>query len=115
MGNTLHIQIKHEIEYGECGFNWQITELQHLLKDNGCSILDNLNDDGIGDWEIDECEFKNAVQKISEMDASAIRAYFPDYLENITDEKFKEQVVSLLKKFVTTGDCRNGYYIFSWF
>ena len=100
MGNRIHVQIRREIEYGDCGFNWQIDELKRLLEDSGCDVLETLNDDAVGDWEIPE----------------EIRSYFDaDYVGRATDEEFRDEVVSTLRRFEQTGDHRNGFYHFSWF
>lgn len=116
MGNRLHIQIKHEIEYGEEGFNWQIGELYNLLNECECDIYGTLNEDCVGDWEIPEEEFKSAIEKISEMRPEAVRKYFDkDYVGNDSDEVFKKKVLSLLRTFAETGDHGTGYYHLSWF
>ena len=64
MGNRIHVQIRREIEYGDCGFNWQIDELKRLLEDSGCDVFEALNDDAVGDWEIPEDQFRAAVDNI---------------------------------------------------
>lgn len=116
MGNRIHVQIKHEIEYGDCGFNWQIDELMKLLSDSGCDICGSLNDDCVGDWEISEEQFHAAVDDIESKSAEEIRRYFDeDFVGGSTDEEFKKDVVSTLRKFEKTGDHRNGFYHFSWF
>lgn len=63
MSNTLHIVTKHVVEYGNSDFNWQHHEMHKLLRDKGCHINETLNEDAVGDWEIDELEFKDAVKK----------------------------------------------------
>ena len=116
MGNRIHIQIRREIEYGDCGFNWQIEELMSLLSDSGCEICGSLNDDCVGDWEIPEEQFRDAVEDIAGKSAGEIRRYFEsDFVGNLTDEEFKEEVVSTLRRFEQTGDHKSGFYHFSWF
>lgn len=116
MGNLIHVQIKHEIKYGDCGFNWQIDELEELLKDNGCDIYGSLNDDSVGDWEIPDEQFVNAVNKIEKKDAREIKEYFdPDFTGKESEEEVKKYVVTTLRRFAETGDHRNGYYHFSWY
>lgn len=116
MPNLCHVHIKHEIEYGSSGFNWQINSLKSLLENADCSVNGELNDDGIGDWEIEERGFKSAVEAIKGMPAKKVSGFFSkDYVGNDAPEKFKEYVVSLLESFLTTGDHRDGYYHFSWY
>ena len=116
MGNRIHIQTKHEIEYGESGFNWQIDELKRLLEDSGCSINDSLNEDAVGDWEISEDQFREAINDIETKSAEEIRSYFDsDYVGLSTDEEFKDEVISILRRFEKTGDHKNGFYHFTWF
>ena len=116
MGNRIHIQIRREIEYGDCGFNWQIDELKRLLEDSGCDVFETLNDDAVGDWEIPEDQFRAAVDDIGTKSAEKIRSYFDsDYVGRSTDEEFRDEVVSTLRRFEQTGDHRNGFYHFSWF
>ena len=116
MGNRIHIQIRREIEYGDCGFNWQIEELMSLLSDSGCEICGSLNDDCVGDWEIPEDQFRAAVDNIGTKSPEEIRSYFDaDYVGRATDEEFKDEVISTLRRFEQTGDHRNGFYHFSWF
>lgn len=115
MSNRLHVHIKHEIKYGACGFNWEVDEVRRLLEHAGCSICGELNEDAIGDWEIDESQFKEAVKEIKKMPAEKIAAFFSkDYVTEPLDE-FKERVTALLQDFVDTGDHHNGSYHFSWF
>ena len=115
MGNTIHVQIKHEIEYGADGFNWEIGELKNLLEDNGCSVFGVL-EDCRGDWEVQDSEFEDAVKRIEETPAETVRHYFSDdFTGERSAEEVKTIVVSLLKQFVQTGDHRSGYYHFSWF
>lgn len=116
MGNRIHVQIKREIEYGDYGFNWQIEELMSLLSDCGCEICGSLNDDCVGDWEIPEEQFLTAVEDIAKKSAEEIKGYFDtDFIGRASDEEFKEDVVSTLRRFAETGDHRNGFYHFSWF
>lgn len=116
MGNVIHVHIKHEIEYGDNGFNWQIDELRSLLEDSGCYICGELNDDSIGDWEIPDDQFIEAIKHISNKSEEEIRRYFEkDYHEKMPNGKFKEYVVNTLRTFAKTGDHRKGYYHFSWF
>ena len=116
MGNRIHVQIRRKIEYGDCGFNWQIEELMSLLSDSGCEICGSLNDDCVGDWEIPEEQFREAVDDIGTKSAEEIRSYFDsDYARRSTDEEFRDEVVSTLRRFEQTGDHRNGFYHFSWF
>ena len=116
MGNRIHVQIRREIEYGDCGVNWQIDELKRLLEDSGCDVLETLNDDAVGDWEIPEDQFRAAVDDIEAKSAEEIRSYFDsDYVGRATDEEFRDEVVSTLRRFEQTGDHRNGFYHFSWF
>ena len=45
-----------------------------------------------------------------------IRSHFDsDYVGRSTDEEFRDEVVSTLRRFEQTGDHRNGFYHFSWF
>lgn len=116
MGNRIHIHIKHEIEYGEEGFNWQIEGLRMLLEKCGCYINDTLNEDCIGEWEIYEGEFQNAVKQIEGMTPKEVCKYFDNsFLEGDTMENTKKYVVDMLRKFEITGDHHKGYYHFSWF
>ena len=116
MGNRIHIQIKREIEYGDYGFNWQIEELMSLLSDSGCEICGSLNDDCVGDWEIPEEQFREAVENIANKSAMEVMSYFDnDFVGRTPVEEFKEEVVSTLRRFEQTGDHRNGFYHFSWF
>ena len=116
MGNRIHVQIKREIEYGDSGFNWQIEELMSLLSDSGCEVCGSLNDDCVGDWEIPEEQFREAVDDIASKSAGEIRRYFDeDFVGRSADEEFKENVVSTLRRFEQTGDHRSGFYHFSWF
>ena len=116
MGNRIHVQIKREIEYGDYGFNWQIEELMSLLSACGCEICGSLNDDCVGDWEIPEEQFQNAVEDIAKKSAEEIKGYFDsDFIGRTSDEEFKEDVVSTLRRFAEKGDHRNGFYHFSWF
>ena len=110
MGNTLHIHKKHIIEYGGDGLNWCVWETERLLKDKGCYICGSLNDDCIGDWEIDCGEFKDAVEKIKKMPADELRKYFPRYRKEDSDEKLKNDIVKLFQTFIDTGDTNTGYY-----
>lgn len=115
MSNCLHVCIKHEIEYGASGFNWQMDEVKNLLKSAGCETFGELNDDNIGDWEVDDIMFQNAVKKIKKMPKEKIASFFhKDYVGEDLDE-FKKDVIELLQKFIDTGDHNNGYYHFSWF
>ena len=115
MSNTLHIVTKHVVEYGNSGFNWQHNEMHKLLRDKGCHINETLNEDAVGDWEIDEFEFKAAVRKIKRMPVDKLKSYFPDFRKEDDGKTFKKHVVRVLDEFVNTGDCSNGYYHFSWF
>ena len=116
MGNRIHIQIKREIEYGDYGFNWQIEELMSLLSDSGCEICGSLNDDCVGDWEIPEEQFREAVENIANKSAMEVMSYFDnDFVGRIPAEEFKDDVVSTLRRFEQTGDHRSGFYHFSWF
>lgn len=116
MGNTIHVHIKHEIEYGADGFNWEINELKSLLEDNGCSVYGELNEDGVGDWEVQDSEFEDAVELIEAKPAETVRQYFShDFNGERSAEDVKTIVVSLLKQFAQTGDHRSGFYHFSWF
>ena len=116
MGNRIHIQIKREIEYGDYGFNWQIEELMSLLSDSGCEICGSLNDDCVGDWEIPEGQFREAVENIANKSAMEVMSYFDnDFVGRMPAEEFKDDVVSTLRKFEETGDHKNGFYHFSWF
>ena len=116
MGNRIHIQIKREIEYGDYGFNWQIEELMSLLSDSGCEICGALNDDCVGDWEIPEEQFREAVENIANKSAMEVMSYFDkDFVGRMQAEEFKDDVVSTLRRFEQTGDHRSGFYHFSWF
>ena len=116
MGNTIHVQIKHEIEYGAEGFNWEIDELKSLLEDNGCSVYGELDEDCRGDWKVQDSEFEDAVKRIEETPAETVRQYFSgDFTGKRSAEEIKSIVVSLLKQFVQTGDHRRGYYHLTWF
>lgn len=116
MGNTIHVQIKREIEYGAEGFNWAINELKSLLEDNGCFVYGELDEYCRGDWEVQDSEFEDAVKRIEETPAETVRHYFSDdFTGERSAEEVKTIVVSLLKQFVQTGDHRSGYYHFSWF
>lgn len=116
MGNRIHIQIKREIEYGDYGFNWQIEELMSLLSDSGCEIYGSLNDDCVGDWEIPEEQFHEAVENIANKSAMEVMSYFDnDFVGRMQAEEFKDDVVSTLRRFEQTGDHRSGFYHFSWF
>ena len=76
MGNRIHVQIRREVEDGDCSFNWQIDELERLLEDSGCDVLETLNDDAVGDWEIPEDQFRAAVDDIGTKSTEEIRSYF---------------------------------------
>ena len=116
MGNRIHIQIKREIEYGDYGFNWQIEELMSLLSDSGCEICGSLNDDCVGDWEIPEEQFREAVENIANKSSMEVMSYFDnDLVGRMQAEEFKDDVVSTLRRFEQTGDYRSGFYHFSWF
>lgn len=115
MSNCLHVHIKHEIEYGSNGFNWQNDQMKSLLNDAGCNINGELNDEAIGDWEIEETEFRNAVREIKRMPAKKIASYFRKDFVGEDLESFKKDVTTLLQEFVDTGDHHEGYYHFSWF
>ena len=116
MGNRIHIQIKREIEYGDYGFNWQIEGLMSLLSDSGCEICGSLNDDCVGDWEIPEEQFREAVENIANKSAMEVMSYFDnDFVGRMQAEEFKDDVVSTLRRFEQTGDHRSGFYHFSWF
>ena len=116
MGNRIHIHIKHEIEYGDYGFNWQIEGLRMLLEHCGCYINDNLNEDCIGEWEIYDEEFKDAVKQIEGMTPKEVCNYFDDsFLDGDTIENTKKYIVDKLRNFEITGDHHKGYYHFSWF
>ena len=116
MGNRIHVQIRREIEYGDYGFNWQIDELKRLLEDSGCDVFESLNEDAVGDWEIPEEQFKQAVDDIETKSAEEIGCYFNrDFIGSATYEEFKKEVVTTLRCFERTGDHRKGYYHFSWF
>lgn len=116
MSNTLHIITKRVIEYGGSDFNWQIEPLEDLFRDCGCCVVGTLNEDGIGDWEIEETEFQQAVRKVEAMDAAKLKSFFyTDYVGEETDEQFKNEVVQMLREFEQTGDHLSGYYHFSWF
>ena len=116
MGNRIHVQIRREIEYGDCGFNWQIDELKRLLEDSGCDVFETLNDDAVGDWEIPEEQFREAVEDIANKSAMEVMSYFDnDFVGRTPVEEFKEEVVSTLRRFEQTGDHRSGFYHFSWF
>ena len=123
MNNLIHIQTVRHIEYGAAGFNWQVNELQKLLAHTGCDIKETLNDDCVGDWEIEETEFQEAVKKISAMNKDEIASFFrnddqfwkhEDIVGRDT-EAFRNEVIEMLKKFADTGDHSSGYYHFSWF
>ena len=116
MGNRIHVQIRREIEYGDYGFNWQIDELKRLLEDSGCDVFESLNEDAVGDWEIPEEQFKQAVEDIAKKSAEEIKGYFDtDFIGRASDEEFKEDVVLTLRRFAEKGDHGNGFYHFSWF
>ena len=116
MGNRIHIQIKREIEYGDYGFNWQIEELMSLLSDSGCEICGSLNDDCVGDWEIPEEQFREAVENIANKSSMEVMSYFDnDFVGRMQAEEFKDDVVSTLRRFEQTGDHKNGFYHFRWF
>lgn len=115
MGNRLHVCIKHEIEYGADGFNWEIDGVENLLEEAGCSINGELNEDAIGDWEAQDTKFQEAVKEIKRMPAEKIASFFrKDYVGKDL-ESFKKHVTTLLQEFVDTGDHHDGYYHFSWF
>ena len=115
MGNRLHIHTKHEIEYGSESFNWQMNGLYELLNDAGCEICGQLNDDAVGDWEIDEEQFIEAIKQIRKMSSDNIATYFDrDYVRDDLDE-FKKEVIADLQRFADTGDHHDGFYHFSWF
>ena len=87
-----------------------------LLTDCGCEICGSLNDDCVGDWEILEEQFRAAVDNIGTKSPEEIRSHFDsDYVGRSTDEEFRDEVVSTLRRFEQTGDHRNGFYHFSWF
>lgn len=116
MGNRIHVQIKREIEYGDCGFNWQIDELKRLLEDSGCDIFGTLNEDCVGDWEIPEEQFQQALNDIEAKSAEEIGSYFERcFIGSATNEEFKKDVITTLRCFEQTGDHKTGYYHFSWF
>ena len=70
----------------------------------------------MGDWEIPEEQFREAVEDIAGKSAEEIRRYFDeDFVGSSTPEEFKEDVVSTLRRFEQTGDHRSGFYHFSWF
>lgn len=116
MSNCMHVHIKHEIEYGEYAFNWQMNGIKDLLNSVGCEVFGELNDDGIGDWEIEAEQLKSAIEKIKTLDNKTVLRYFDtDYVNGGDKDKFKEHVVEVLTLFVSKGDCHDGYYHFSWF
>ena len=116
MGNRIHVQIRREIEYGDYGFNWQIDELKRLLEDSGCDVFESLNEDAVGDWEIPEEQFREAVEDIANKSAMEVMSYFDnDFVGRMQAEEFKDDVVSTLRRFEQTGDHRSGFYHFSWF
>ena len=56
------------------------------------------------------------MDNIEAKSAEEIRSYFDsDYVGRATDEEFRDEVVSTLRRFEQTGDHRNGFYHFSWF
>lgn len=115
MGNTIHVHIKHVIEYSDGHFNWQHEELANLLKKHGCEIYSRLDEDAVGEWEISEEQFKDAVAAIEKSPATEIRECFCDFRNDRGAEQFKEEVVNLLRIFERNGDHRDGFYHFSWF
>ena len=117
MGNRLHIQIKREIEYGACGFNWQHFGLERLLSDCcDCDVHGTLDEDACGEWEIEESQFQEAVKRVEAMDAEKLKSYFDsDYAGRFSAEDFKKETVETLKEFERTGDHHSGFYHFSWF
>lgn len=115
MGNRLHVHTKHIIEYGANGFNWQIESVRNLLEEAGCTVNGELNDDAVGDWEAEENEFREAVEKTACMDENKIASFFDKGYPDKDKKEFKNRVVKLLKTFAETGDTSDGYYHFSWF
>lgn len=116
MGNKIHIQTKHVIVYGDSGFNWQWENLKELLETYGCLDLYEAQNDNSIEWKIPEEQFHDAIEEIAKENAKEIRNFFnKSFLENYTDEEFKDYVVSKLKTFEETGDHKSGFYHFSWF
>ena len=115
MSNTLHIHLLHEINYGSHGFNGQMTGLYGLLTDCGCEIEGELNDDSVGDWEIEEGQFIEAIKRIRKLPAETVAGYFNEEYVGDDKKKFKKDIISCLQRFADTGDHHNGYYYFSWF
>lgn len=115
MGNRLHIQTRHEIEYGSCGFNWEMDGLERLLTDAGCCIGGELDSDACGDWEITEEQFLEAVRAVEGMAPEEVAACFSEDYRSASPEDIKAETVALLKEFASTGDHHDGIYHFSWF
>lgn len=115
MGHTLHVHKKHVIKYGASGFNRQIDGVKNLLKEAGCTVNGELNDDSVGEWEAEENEFREAVEKTACMDENKIASFFDKRYPDKDKKEFKNRIVKLLKTFAETGDTSDGYYHFSWF
>lgn len=112
----MHVHIKHEIEYGCAGFNWQSMEVHNLLKEVGCEIGGSLDMDCTGEWEIEEEAFRKAVESVRQMPDDKVAGFFgADYNDTGDNAELKKRITDLLQNFADTGDHRGGYYHFSWF
>ena len=89
MGYRAHIQVKHEIKYGGCHFNWDKELIADWLEENGVRICGH---DEFGDndeWEFDKDDlrkipdeaFKPIRSEGHEIDAEDLRDFVRECLD----------------------------------
>lgn len=105
MGCRAHVQTKHEIEYGDCHFNWAAGDITEWLNDNGVDFTSLAAESwatGMWEWEID----KEQLRAIPELAYVTLNEGTDD---EITADELRDFVKELID--APTGD----YAYVSWF
>lgn len=105
MGCRAHVQTKHEIEYGNCHFNWAADDVGEWLNDNGVDFTSLATEDWMTDmweWELD----KEQLRAIPESAYATLN-------EGTDDEITADELRGFVKDCLAapTGDCAHV----SWF
>ena len=90
MGYRAYVQTKHEIEYGNCHFNYQSGQIKDWLIENSVDVMgDSDNDYDHGpEWELDksqlraipESEYHSIGKDGDEITADELRDFVEDML-----------------------------------
>jgi hypothetical protein len=91
MGYRAHVQTKHEIEYGNCHFNWQSEQINDWLLENSVDVMgDSDNDYDHGpEWELDKSQLRaipeSAYHSIGEGDDEITADELRDFVKDMLD------------------------------